>query len=60
MEGSAKRRLSASRKKKTKSDVFYFNQLAEPAYSTNKEQNAQYQSKRQCQQVLKQMPQLIM
>ena len=44
MEGSAKRRLSASQNQK-KSDVSYFNQLVEPAYSTDEEQNAQYQSK---------------
>ena len=60
MEGSAKRRLSASRKKPKKSDVSYFNQLVEPAYSTNEGQNAQHQSKSQCPKVLKQMPQLIM
>ena len=39
---------------------FYFNQLVEPAYSTDGEQNAQCESKKQCQKVLKQMPQLIM
>ena len=41
------------------SDVFYFSQLVEPAYSTDRQQNTQCYSKRQCQHV-KQMPQLIM
>ena len=43
MEGSSKRRLSASQKKPKKSDVSYFNQLVETAYSTDEGQNAQYQ-----------------
>ena len=46
-------------RKYNNTDVFYFNQLVEPAYAIDREQDAQYQSKRQCQQVLKQMPQLI-
>ena len=46
-----------TRKYKT-TDVLYFNQLVEPAYSTDGEQNAQYQSKRQRQQVLKQILQV--
>ena len=37
------------------SDVFYFSQLVEPAYSTDGQQNAQCYSKRQCQQVVKQI-----
>ena len=60
MKGSAKIRSSASQTKNKKSDVYYFNQLVEPAYSTIGEQNDQYQSKMQYQQVLKQMPQIIM
>ena len=58
MEGSEKKTLSSPENTKI-SDVYYFNQFVEPAYSTDGEQNAEYQSKRQCQQVLKQMPQLI-
>ena len=57
MEGSEKKILSSPENTKI-SDVYYFNQFVEPAYSTDGEQNAEYQSKRQCQQVLKQMPQL--
>ena len=43
MEGSAKTRLLASQTKK--SGVYYFNQLVEPAYSTDGEHYAQNQSK---------------
>ena len=60
MEGSARTRLSASQIKNKRSDVCCSNQIVEPAYSTDGEQNNQYQSKKQYQQVLKQMPQLIM
>ena len=59
MEGSEKKTLGSPENTKI-SDVFYFNQLVEPAYSTDGEQNAQYHSKRQCQQVLKEMRHLIM
>ena len=59
MEGREKKTLGSPEKTKI-SDVFYFNQFVEPTYSTDGEQNPQYQSKRQRQQVLKQMPQLIM
>ena len=58
MEGSEKKTLGSPENTKI-SDVYYFNQLLEPAHSTDGEQNAENQSKIQCQQVLKQMPQLI-
>ena len=59
MEGSEKKTLDSPENTKI-SDVFHFNQLVEPPYSTDGEQNAQCYSKRQCQQVLKHTPQLIM
>ena len=58
MERSAKKTLGSPKITKL-SDVYYFNQLVEAAYSTDGEQNAQCQSKSQCQQVVKQMPQLF-
>ena len=53
MKGSAKTRSSASQTKKQKKSDVYFNQIVQPAYSTIGEQNDQYQSKMQYQQVLK-------
>ena len=58
MEGSEKKTLGSPENTKI-SDVYYFNQFVEPAYSTDGEQNTEYQSKRPCKKVLKQMPQLI-
>ena len=47
-----KRKLWANQKNKI-SDVYFFNQLVEPAYSTDGEQNAQYQSTHQVNQTKK-------
>ena len=58
MEGSEKKNLGSPESTKI-SDAYYFNQFVEPAYSTDGEQIAEYQSKRQCQQDFKQMPQLM-
>ena len=61
--GNKQRLWKAARKKlwahRKISDVYYFNQFVEPAYSTDGEQNARCPSKKQCQKVLKQMPQLM-
>ena len=56
----ARKKTLRSQKRTKISDAFYFNQFVEPAYSTDGEQNAQCQSERQCQKILKQMLQLIM